>query len=104
VLSVPDGVRAVEAVRLDDFDLVIMDLRVPAPDGLGALRRIRALPGDRGSVPVVAVAGDLEPEIRALLLAAGLDGFLWKPIRFRDLAATVQALRAGAAIPRQRRA
>lgn len=103
VVWVPDGVRALEAARTGDFDLAILDLRMPILDGLGTLRRIRALPGERGAVPVVAV-GTAGAEARALLMAAGLDGFLRKPIDWRALSATVRALWAPDALPTQRRA
>jgi CheY-like chemotaxis protein len=101
-VSVQDGVRAVEAIRTGDFDLVLMDIAMPVLDGLGALRRIRAMPGEKGLVPVVAFTGAVDPEMHAELTAAGLDGFLRKPIDWRALSATIQALWAGAEFPRRR--
>jgi HPt (histidine-containing phosphotransfer) domain-containing protein len=57
-----------------------MDIRMPDVDGLHATRKIRALPGSRGRVPIVALSADMQPETRSQAMRAGASGFLPKPI------------------------
>jgi PAS domain S-box-containing protein len=63
------------------FDLVLMDVRMPGIDGLEAARRIRAAEskGDL-RVPIVALTANAYPEHREACLAAGMDGFVTKPL------------------------
>jgi len=104
VEAVSDPLRAADAVRARDFDLVLLDLPQPVLDGVAVLRRIRAVPGDRGLVPVVALCNLMRAEDRLALVAEGVDGFLAKPLKWPALAGTVQALTALDDLPLRRRA
>lgn len=76
-----NGQEAVELVRQNDFDLVLMDLQMPVMDGLAATREIRQLdkPGS-DSLPILAMsAGDWQNDKKACL-AAGMNGHLCEPI------------------------
>jgi PAS domain S-box-containing protein len=88
--AVASGADAVEAAIAGSYDAVLMDLHMPEVDGLQAARAIRAIPGDRGGVPIVAVTGGGTPGERGACLAAGMDDVVLKPVTSRDLA---QALR-----------
>jgi signal transduction histidine kinase/CheY-like chemotaxis protein len=62
------------------FDLVLIDLHMPGMDGIEAARRIRAAePVDRRT-PIIALTADADPEMRDACLAAGMDGFITKPL------------------------
>ncbi|PKU23850.1 ATP-binding protein [Telmatospirillum siberiense] len=76
---VPDGAEAVAAIRERSFDLVLMDMRMPVVDGLEACRRIRALPGETGKVPVIALTANALREDEEACRNAGMDDYLAKP-------------------------
>ncbi len=82
---VDDGLQALEAARSSDYDVILMDMQMPELDGVGATRAIRALPGARGRVPIVALTADALPEFRARYMASGLDDYLTKPIDWQAL-------------------
>ena len=93
-----DGAEAVAAARLGGFDAVLMDKHMPGMGGVEATRAIRALGGEAASVPVVAVTADAMAGEREALLAAGMDGYLSKPLKLDALRdAIAEAVRAPAA-------
>ncbi len=91
---VENGVQAVEAARElaargDCVDLVLMDLHMPTLDGVGAARGIRALGGPMSAVPILALTADVFPETRERCLAAGMNGFIAKPVDLGALSAAI---------------
>jgi signal transduction histidine kinase/DNA-binding NarL/FixJ family response regulator len=96
--SASDGAEAVAAVEREPYDIVLMDVQMPLMDGLEATRRIRALPGLRGRVPILAVTASALPEQIAACHAAGMDGHLAKPIDRESLLGAVGRLAAGGSL------
>jgi len=103
---VGDGEAAVSAWQAareagHPFDLVLMDLHMPALDGLAATRRIRAAegaePAGAARTPIVALTANAYDEDRDACRAAGMDGFLVKPLDRDRLAETIAGLRRNAA-------
>jgi CheY-like chemotaxis protein len=86
---VPDGEEAVQAASEGGFDLILMDMQMPRLDGLGATRAIRALPGPESRVPIVALTANSFGHDREACLAAGMDGFMAKPITLERLDAAL---------------
>ncbi|MYM27262.1 response regulator [Duganella sp. CY15W] len=86
-----DGQAALEQLAAHDYDLVIMDGRMPRMDGIAALQRLRAgRDGVRNpAMPVIALTANATIEDRQRFLAAGASGFLAKPIDEHDLHAEV---------------
>jgi signal transduction histidine kinase/CheY-like chemotaxis protein len=80
-----DGREAVVAVREGDYDLVLMDIQMPEQDGVSATRDIRALPGLKAGVPVLALtANTLEAQIK-LYASVGMNDVIGKPIVVAEL-------------------
>ncbi|WP_237213768.1 ATP-binding protein [Falsiroseomonas oryziterrae] len=94
-----DGAEALAAAGQADYDVILMDVQMPGMDGLDATRHIRALPGRRGRVPVLAVTASALPEQIAACQAAGMDGHLSKPIDREALLAAITRLAAGQGAP-----
>jgi len=97
VTCVEGGAEAVAAVATTDFDVVLMDVRMPEMDGLEATRRIRALEGACACVPIVALTAQAFAEQIAECRKAGMDSHLAKPFLPNTLLAAV--LRAAATKP-----
>jgi signal transduction histidine kinase/DNA-binding NarL/FixJ family response regulator len=79
VTCVEGGMEAVVAAAANDFDVVLMDVRMADLDGLAATRRIRALGGARGAVPIVALTAQAFVGEMEECLAAGMNSRLTKP-------------------------
>ena len=62
------------------FELVLIDLHMPCMDGIEATRRMRAAEPDDRRTPIIALTADADPEMRHTCLAAGMDGFVTKPL------------------------
>lgn len=80
-----DGLDAIEAVRTGRFDLVLMDIRMPRLDGVGATRAIRALPGPVGRIPIIALTANADPDDAAGYVAAGMNAVVEKPMKPEQL-------------------
>lgn len=91
VVVVEDGEQAVNAVREQVFDVVLMDIHMPNVDGLMATQQIREMVGSVSEVPIVAVTANSMNADRAEYLSRGLTGFVAKPIDPDVLMAEIQA-------------
>jgi two-component system, sensor histidine kinase and response regulator len=89
-----DGRQALEAATQDGpFDLILMDVQMPTMDGLQATHAIRQLESpERNSVPIVALTAFGMNSDRERFLAAGMDGYLSKPIDPAELCAMIEGL------------
>lgn len=87
-VTVDDGQEAVEAVRNEDYDLVLMDVQMPRLDGLAATQAIRALGGALSQIKIVGLSASATNDDSRQCFDAGMDGFLSKPLqraRLEDL-------------------
>jgi CheY-like chemotaxis protein len=92
-----NGLEAVQAIREQRFDLVLMDLHMPLLDGVGATLSIRALPdGAAATVPIIALTADAFAQTRERCLMAGMNDFLAKPVSPERLSAMLRRLFGGA--------
>lgn len=77
-LGSASGAEALNLLAGTAVDLVLLDMAMPGLDGFETFRRLRQIPGKR--IPVVAMTAGAMPEQRREIEAAGMDGFLAKPI------------------------
>src|SRR5690349_10903209 len=75
-----DGQAGLEMIEAFDYDLVLMDLRMPRMDGMTAIRHIRARGDDKAAVPIIVVTADDGVTLDADCRAAGADLVLYKPV------------------------
>lgn len=90
VVTAADGEEAIQRLRHELVDLVFMDVQMPLLDGIAASKRIRE--GEQAGntrVPIVALTAHAMPEDRQRCLAAGMDGYLAKPIQVQELQAVL---------------
>jgi len=85
VTSAQNGLEGVQAATAHRFDLVLMDISMPVMDGLEACRQIRAGQGPSSRSPIVALSANVLPEMRDRIVAAGMSGFLGKPLQQNEL-------------------
>ena len=72
------------------YDVVLMDCQMPVMDGYEATAAIRALPGDKARVPIVALTASAMPTDRQRCLDVGMDAYLSKPVNQADLITTLR--------------
>ena len=80
-----NGLQAIERLRLEDFDMVLMDLHTPVMDGLEASRQIRAMAAPKGQIRIIALSADAFDSTRRQARDAGMDEFLAKPLGIHEL-------------------
>ncbi len=82
--AVANGAEAVAAAGALNYDVILMDVQMPELDGLAATKAIRQAPLQRQPY-IIAVTANATIEDRELCLAAGMDAYISKPYRLRDL-------------------
>ncbi len=88
-----NGQEAVELVKNappDHYQVILMDVQMPVMNGYEATRAIRALPGPRASIPILAMTANAFDEDRQRALDAGMNGHIPKPIDVKFLLDTLQ--------------
>ncbi|WP_457289715.1 two-component regulator propeller domain-containing protein [Pedobacter sp. UYP24] len=78
-----NGLTAIEAIKSDIYDLVLMDVQMPIMDGLEATRLIRKLLVKQPYI--IAMTGNAMPEDKAICLKAGMNDYLAKPVKLESI-------------------
>ena len=103
VLTAPNGDRALEIVREEKPDVVVLDVMMPGTDGWGVLNRIKAEREELATIPVLMLTARAADEDR---IRGGIEGairYLTKPFSPRDLCSEVAAALEGEPEPVKRR-
>lgn len=79
-----------------EYDLVLMDLRMPEISGLTAIRQLRAREAGRRRMPIIVITADLTTGVQELCRAAGADDVIAKPVTMKRLFSAVGEALKGA--------
>lgn len=90
-----NGLRAISLAAANRYDVVMMDMQMPICDGLEATRAIRQAEARNGGrrLPIYALTANVMSENRAECAAAGMDGFIPKPVKREDVERALVASR-----------
>lgn len=85
------GMEVLQALERDPFDVILMDVQMPDMDGFQATAAIRTREKQVGGhIPIIAITGLATNSDRQKCLDAGMDGYLGKPIRAKELFTVVE--------------
>ncbi|MCO5274317.1 MAG: ATP-binding protein [Flavobacteriales bacterium] len=87
-----NGKVAVEMAQDKLYDVILMDVQMPEMNGYDATRAIRALPGAKGRVPILAMTANVMQEELERTRAAGMDGFVPKPFKREELMGALRSV------------
>jgi two-component system response regulator CpxR len=90
--AVHSGEQALEAVRLHDFDAMILDVMMPGMNGHEVLRRLQAQPSGLAPMPILMLTARGDEVDRIVGLETGADDYLAKPCNLRELSARLRAI------------
>ena len=94
-----DGAPAIDMAKTGDYDLIILDLKMPQVDGLTACMRIREF----SNVPIIMLTARSEDADKIIGLESGADDYITKPFNILELKARIRALlRRANAAPQQK--
>jgi CheY-like chemotaxis protein len=90
-----NGLKAVEAFANERFDLILMDVQMPEMDGYEATAAIRAREADSGTaIPIIALTAHAMKGDRERCFAAGMNGYVTKPVKTKALLAEIARVTA----------
>jgi CheY-like chemotaxis protein len=85
VVAVNNGQQALQALKDNNFDLVLMDCQMPTMDGFETTRRIRQQTSNYSQIPIIALTADIQEGIMEQCREAGMNDYLSKPFTHDSL-------------------
>ena len=79
------GEEGLALIEAEDFDVILVDLRMPGMDGFEVIARIRARTDAKARLPIIVVTADTAIDLRERCLKAGADEVLFKPVAMDSL-------------------
>jgi CheY-like chemotaxis protein len=94
VIEAADGLQALDQIRAQKPDLIILDIHMPGMDGIGVTEELQSDPRF-AAIPILALTASAMPEDRRRALTAGVTSYMTKPISLSGLRREVARLVAG---------
>ncbi|MBI5826332.1 MAG: response regulator [Deltaproteobacteria bacterium] len=94
VIEARNGIEALGVLARDRPDLILMDMHLPEMDGITATRIIKSNEAYR-DIPVLAITAAVSKSDEEELLGKGFDGFISKPVEFKDLLESISTALRG---------
>lgn len=91
VTCAENGQVALDQLKAEDFDVVLMDLQMPVMDGYEATRHIRNIDGAKSQIPIIALTAAVMTGEKDKCFAAGMNDYLTKPVSYNLLIETVNS-------------
>lgn len=85
VKVVSNGSAALDLLKEEVFDIVLMDCQMPVMDGLAATRRLRDFGGDYTNIPVIALTANVMEGDKEKCIESGMNGYISKPVKQEEL-------------------
>lgn len=93
IFSAKNGLKVLQMLEKDDFDIILMDINMPQMDGMECAQKIRALEDSKkAQVPIVAITGNAKNFSMEDFKSVGINDYLQKPLNFDKLVDVVKNL------------
>lgn len=89
--TVKNGKKVIDLLEQTSYDLVLMDIHMPVMDGMECAREIRKMDNDNAKIPIIAITGNANNYSIDDFKAAGINGYLPKPLNYDTLVETVNS-------------
>ena len=93
------GVSGIARLEREEFDVLLLDLRMPEMDGFDVIRALRGRDDALKILPIIVVTADVSPGLEDECLATGADAVLFKPIAMQSLFDTIASTLVARADP-----
>ncbi|HEX9650170.1 MAG TPA: response regulator [Cyclobacteriaceae bacterium] len=91
VVSAKNGNEALEKLKKQDFNVILMDINMPVMDGMECTKQIRKLKNKKGQLPIIAITGNSKNYAWDDFKKAGMSKYLQKPLNFDELVEIVNS-------------
>ena len=93
IFSAKNGLKVLQMLEKDDFDIILMDINMPQMDGMECAQKIRAIDDSKkAQVPIVAITGNAKNFSMEDFKSVGINDYLQKPLNFDKLVDIVKNL------------
>ena len=86
------GQQGIAMLEQEDFDVLLLDLRMPGMDGFDVMHALRGRTDSLRDIPIVVVTADASPGLEDQCLSAGADAVLFKPVAMQSLFDSIAGL------------